>query len=117
MDYETWQSRVDEGFQASSSRVKTNFPCDNETTYWGICCRTCATLVAFDVCPYVSFGPASASMRPGAIRCTQGHNHIYFPRDFRFLSSAVCIPDADMQQNRDTYKAVNPVSLVCADSQ
>jgi hypothetical protein len=56
-------------------------------------------------------------MRPGAIRCTQGHNHIYFPRDFRFLSSAVCIPDADMQQNRDTYKAVNPVSLVCADSQ
>jgi hypothetical protein len=64
-------------------------------------------LVAFDKCPYTSFGPAAASMKPGAICCSQGHNHIYFPRDFGFLSSAVTISEAVMRENREAYLAVN----------
>lgn len=80
-----------------------------ERTYWGIQCRSCRELVAFDVCPYLSFGPDAASMKPGAIRCTQNHNHIYyFPHDFRFIHSPMPIPDTVMQQNREVYRAVNP---------
>ncbi len=77
-------------------------------TYWGILCRTCRALVAFDTCPYVSFGPGAASMRPGAIRCSLGHNHIYYPRDFGFLPSVVPIAGAVMSENRETFKAINP---------
>jgi hypothetical protein len=78
-----------------------------EKTYWGVKCRTCQELVAFDVCPYLSFGADAASMKPGAIRCSQGHNHIYFPRDFQFILSAVAIPDERMRVNRETYRAIN----------
>jgi hypothetical protein len=46
-------------------------------------------------------------MKPGAVCCGQGHNHIYFPRDFGFRGSAVPIADAVMRQNRDAYRAVN----------
>jgi hypothetical protein len=80
---------------------------DNETTYWGILCRTCREPVAFDVCPYPSFGPGAANVKPSAIRCGQGHNHIYFPRDFRFFPSAVPIAHSVMQENRDAYRAIN----------
>jgi hypothetical protein len=81
---------------------------EKTTAYWGILCRTCSELVAFDKGPYHSFGPEAASMRPGAILCGQGHNHIYFPNDFHFIPSAVRIPDAVMERNRDVYRAVNP---------
>jgi hypothetical protein len=81
----------------------------SQTTYWGVLCRTCHELVAFDVCPYISFGPGAASMRPGTIRCSQGHRHIYFPRDFAFIPSAVLIADETMRENRATYAAINPM--------
>jgi hypothetical protein len=80
-----------------------------ETTYWGVKCRTCQELVAFDVCPYLSFGVDAASMKPGAIRCSQDHNHIYFPRDFQFISSALVISDERMRANRETYRAINSI--------
>jgi hypothetical protein len=79
----------------------------NETTYWGTLCRTCASLVAFDICPYISFGPGAASMTPGSIRCGHGHNHIYYPRDFRFFFSDAPISDAEMQENREIYRTLN----------
>jgi hypothetical protein len=79
----------------------------NETTYWGILCRTCLGPVAFDIRPNDRFGLGSASLRPGTIRCAHGHNHIYFPRDFRFIPSAVPITDATMQENRAAYLAIN----------
>jgi len=47
-------------------------------------------------------------MKPGAIRCGRGHNHIYFPRDFGFVDVAVAVPDAIMQENREAYRAINP---------
>lgn len=83
---------------------------DGKAVYWGVLCRTCRELVAFDIPPYASFGPEAASMKPGAIRCARGHNHIYFPRDFQFIPSAVSISDAVMLENRDAYSAINRVS-------
>jgi hypothetical protein len=79
-----------------------------ETTYWGILCRACSEPVAFDTDPYHEFGLGRANIVPGAIRCVHGHNHIYFPRDFRFFPSSVPITDATMQENRATYWAINP---------
>jgi len=78
-----------------------------ETTYWGILCRTCSEPVAFDVRPYHEFGLGSANVKPGAIRCMRGHNHIYFPRDFHFFPSSVPITEESMQKNRTTYFAIN----------
>jgi hypothetical protein len=80
---------------------------DHEAVYWGVLCKTCRGIVAFDVAPYVSFGPVAASMQPGAICCGKRHNHIYYPRDFGFRGSTVPIAEAVMQGNRDLYKAVN----------
>ncbi len=51
---------------------------------WTVPCRTCGETIELDTCPYVSFG-SGASMKPGAIRCSHGHHHIYFPRDFGFV--------------------------------
>jgi hypothetical protein len=105
----TKQTRAFDGAPPTSDGVGTEeHRRDNETTYWGILCRKCLDPVAFDVCPYPSFGPGAANVKPSAIRCGQGHNHIYFPRDFRFLPSAVPIADSVMQQNRDAYRAINP---------
>jgi hypothetical protein len=85
----------------------------NETVYWGILCRACAEPVAFDICPYPSsFVPGAANVKAGTIRCGRGHNHIYFPRDLRFLFSVVPINDEVMQENREAYKAINPSSQV-----
>jgi hypothetical protein len=75
--------------------------------YWGIKCRTCREPVAFDIRPYHEFGLGSVNVRPGAIRCSRGHNHIYFPRDFRFFSSVAPITEETMQENRATYMAIN----------
>jgi hypothetical protein len=79
----------------------------NEKTYWGILCRACSEPVAFDIQVCQMFGPGAAD-RPGAIRCAHGHNHIYFPRNFQFFSSAVAITDAVMQENHGAYQAINP---------
>jgi hypothetical protein len=49
-------------------------------------------------------------MKPGAIRCRHGHNHIYFPRYFGFFPSAVPIADAVMKENREAYMAINRTS-------
>jgi hypothetical protein len=78
--------------------------------YWGIQCRTCAELVAFDTRPPRNCEPGVEGSKTGTIRCPQGHAHIYFPRDFRFFLSAAAIPDAVMQENIETYKTINPFS-------
>jgi hypothetical protein len=109
MEGTTKQTRAYESVPPTCSEVRTETGLsDSETIYWGILCRTCRDVVAFDICPYVSFGPGAASMKPDAIRCGHGHNHIYFPRDFQFVPSAVPIPDATMQENREAYRAINP---------
>jgi hypothetical protein len=82
------------------------------TTYWGVLCRTCGELVAFDTPPYVSFGPGAASMKPGAIRCNRGHTHIYYPRDYSFRPSANPISEATMDANRTLYCKINPSGRV-----
>lgn len=79
----------------------------NDTTYLGILCRTCRELVAFDTAPYPSFGPRASNLKPGAIRCSQGHNHIYFPGDFQFHRWHLRITGAVMEQNRAAYSAIN----------
>jgi hypothetical protein len=83
---------------------------NNEITYWGILCRFCSEPVAFDIRPYRTFERGTAPLRPGAIRCAHGHNYIYFPRDFSFLTSAIPITAATMQENREAYRAINPPS-------
>jgi hypothetical protein len=83
-----------------------------QKTYCGILCRTCRELVAFDTCPYVSFGSGAASMKPGTIRCDRGHTHIYFPRDFCFYPSVDPIGDTTMERNREAYRAINPAARV-----
>jgi hypothetical protein len=82
----------------------------SQTSFWGVSCRTCHELVAFDICPYASFGSGAAGMKPGTIRCSQDHTHIYFPRDFGFISSAVRISDETMWKNRAGYVDINPTS-------
>jgi hypothetical protein len=81
-----------------------------ETAYWGVPCRTCKELVLFDTYPCNTFGITTATRRPGAIRCTMGHNHIYFPHDFRYWPSAIAIDEATMEHNRTEYLAINPAS-------
>jgi len=76
-------------------------------TYWGVLCRTCSDPVAFDISPHPSFGPGNPNAKAGAIRCRHGHNHIYFPGDFRMLCSVDPISGAVMHENREAYKAVN----------
>ena len=88
----------------------------SETTYWGVLCRTCQELVAFDRSPFPSFGPRAASLTPGAIRCSQGHNHIYFPHDFQFHQWHLRVGDAVMEQNRAAYAAINPSGSITPSS-
>ena len=108
MERNAMQTRVGEGIEPASAEARTETSQNNEEApYWGVMCRTCKQLVAFDVCPYESFGPGAASMKPGAIRCSLGHNHIYFPRDFGFRTSAIPVADAVMRENRDVYRAIN----------
>jgi hypothetical protein len=78
------------------------------TTYWGVFCRTCQEPVAFDTPPFHEFGLGSVNDKPGAILCGNGHNHIYFPRDFHFFESQSAIGEVTMLENRERYKAVNP---------
>jgi hypothetical protein len=112
MEWTAKQARVGEAVESTSAEARTETNKSNDAAiYWGVCCRRCEELVAFDTSPYVSFGPGAASMRPGAIRCSQGHNHIYFPRDFGFRQSAVPIADAAMRENRDAYRAINSPGL------
>jgi hypothetical protein len=108
MESDGKQTRVCQCLQRESGGAPTETnQSKRETPYWGVLCRTCRELVAFDIAPYVSFGPAAASMKPGAIRCQLGHNHIYFPRDFGFRGSAVPIAEAVMRDNRQVYRAIN----------
>jgi len=79
-----------------------------EPTYWGVPCRTCKELMLFDTYPCPTFGIATTTRRPGAIRCTKSHNHIYFPHDFRFWPSAAAVDEATMERNRRDYLAINP---------
>ena len=79
-----------------------------ETTYWGVPCRTCNELVLFDVYPCHTFGIGTATRRPGAVRCANRHNHIYFPHDYRFFPSEASVDEATMEQNRLQYVLINP---------
>jgi hypothetical protein len=78
-----------------------------ESTYWGIFCRTCRDPVAFDKSPYHRSAVGVFNLSAGAIRCTNGHDHIYFPRDFAFFSSEKPIVDAVMQDHCVAYRAIN----------
>jgi len=108
MESDIKQMREFEGVEANSctARIELNLR-DDETTYWGVLCRTCSEPIAFDINPHPSFGPGSSNVKAGAIRCGRGHNHIYFPRDFRILSSALPICGVVMLENREAYKAIN----------
>jgi hypothetical protein len=108
MECDTQQMRSDGSYPPTPGQLDTNL-CGSQATYWGVLCRTCDDLVAFDASPYGSFGPGAANMKPGAIRCAGGHNHIYFSRDFRFVSWGY-VPEEVMQQNRDAFRAINPAS-------
>jgi hypothetical protein len=87
--------------------LRTRRKGEESSLYWGVLCRTCRELVAFDECPYVSFGPGAIGMRPGAIQCAEGHNHTYFPLDFRFVPFGGRIPAETMERNREAFKAAN----------
>jgi hypothetical protein len=78
--------------------------------YWGIMCRTCRKLLAFETGLDGSFGRGRASVKPGTIRCSLGHAHIYFPKDFRFYTSATPITETVMEGNRSAYEAINPTA-------
>jgi hypothetical protein len=111
MDGNTQQTHAGEGVPPSLGGVPVEMnQSNNGATYWGILCRTCRGLTAFDTRLCVSVGPGAPSMKPCAIRCGLGHNHIYFPRDFRFRPSAVPITDAVIQKNCEAFRATNPPS-------
>ena len=82
----------------------------SENTYWGILCRTCSATVAFGSPSHQQFQFESTYAKPGAIRCPSGHNHIYFPRDFKFFESAEVIPETVMESNREHHRAINPAA-------
>jgi hypothetical protein len=88
---------------------------NKETIYWGVLCRKCSEPVAFGSPSHQQFELGSAYARPGAIRCTNGHNHIYFPRDFKFFASAEEISDAAMRGNREAHRVNNPVMVAPSD--
>jgi hypothetical protein len=79
-----------------------------DPTCWEILCRTCEELVAFGTTPAHNSGPGAEGSRPGTIRCTRGHTHIYFSRNFCLYLSPVKIADTTMQDNVRIYKAINP---------
>jgi hypothetical protein len=80
-----------------------------DPTYWGILCRKCAELVAYGTAPPRSTGPGAEGSSPGTIRCIKGHIHIYFPRDFRLFPSVLAIAEATLQENLETFRAINPL--------
>jgi hypothetical protein len=75
---------------------------------WGVMCRACSAPIAFGSPSHHRFELESTFAKPGAIRCANGHNYIYFPRDFKFFVSAESIPEATMQKNREAHSAINP---------
>jgi hypothetical protein len=87
-------------------------PMSRENTYWGILCRKCSAPIAFGSPSHQQFKLESTCARPGAIRCPNGHNHIYFPRDFNFFESAEVIPETAMEKNRRDHSAINPIATV-----
>lgn len=107
MEDNTKRRRTNDG-KSTSSELHLEVHGADQKTYWGVRCRTCRELVALDICPYLSFGPGAAGMKPGAICCARGHNHIYFPRDFGFIDVAVPVTEASMRDNREAYRAINP---------
>ena len=80
----------------------------DRTKYWGILCRQCRDLVAFDMRPFERPGSGAPNVKPGVIRCGYGHDHVYFPSDFRFFHREATISEATMEKNRAAYKATNP---------
>jgi len=111
MEDSSKQARASESVPPGSRRARIEMNRSNSaTTYWGILCRTCRQMTAFDIYPCVSFEYGAANMKPSAIRCDRGHNHIYFPRDFRLRPSAIAISDAVIQENCEAFRAINPSS-------
>jgi hypothetical protein len=82
-----------------------------ETIYWGVLCRVCAEPIAFGAPCHHQFELESAYAKPGALRCANGHSHIYFPRDFQFFASAATIPEAVMRANREAHPAMQPATV------
>jgi len=73
---------------------------------------SCAGLAGADRIRYsfLCLGPEAPSMKLCATRCGLGHNHIYFPRDFRLRPSAIAITDAAIQKNCEAFRATNSSS-------
>jgi hypothetical protein len=121
MEREMIPTQSSVGTALVSSRVRTEWNqgamnlSGGKTTYWGVLCRSCAELYAFDISPFRSFGAGAASMNSGAIRCAHGHVHIYFPRDYQFFFSDIPLTDAALQANREAYSAANPSVQVSLD--
>jgi hypothetical protein len=88
-----------------------------QTIYWGVVCRKCSSPVAFGCPSHHQFELGTAYDRPGAIQCANGHNAIYFPRDFKFFSSDEEISDDTMRRNREAHRATNPVAVSPSDEQ
>jgi hypothetical protein len=88
-----------------------------QTIYWGVVCRKCSGAIAFGSPTHHQFELGTAYDRPGAVRCAQGHNAIYFPRDFKFFSSDEEISDDAMRGNREAHRANNPVPVSPSDQQ
>ncbi len=80
---------------------------DDSRCLLGILCRTCSELIAFDSRPFHTYGSGTANLRPGAIRCTHGHSHSTFPRDFGLFFCKTPITDATMRENCMSRQATN----------
>jgi hypothetical protein len=88
---------------------------NKQITYWGVLCRRCSDPVVFGSPSHPQFQMESEFARPGTIRCANGHDYIYFPRDFKFFVLDTEITDAAMERNRQAHRAVNPMAVVRSD--
>jgi len=95
---------------SDNSVRKSENSLSRETTYWGVFCRSCSAPIAFGAPSHHQFQMESAYAKPGSIRCANGHNHIYFPRDFQFFTSAA-IPEAVLQANRESNPPMKPAAV------
>ena len=81
-------------------------------TYWGVLCRKCLDPIVFGSPSHPQFRVETEFARPGTVCCPNGHEFIYFPRDFKFFESELEIPEVAMQRNRETHRAVNPIRVM-----
>jgi hypothetical protein len=86
MERETMQVRADEGAVSKPNRVRietthgTNDLSGDKTSYWGILCRSCAELVAFDLSlPLIRAWSSKYESRRNSVR-PRPHPHLFSTR-------------------------------------